>query len=204
MRYKVPIRILLLVASAVSLYLTFSTLTGASVAGCGPDSGCDRVLQSRWSKWFGIPVSAFSVLVYGGLFATTLRFGRKSDPAAERAAWRIILPLTVLAVLAAVYFIVLQIAGLRQMCPLCMTVHVAGLVASALLLRQVPIRPAPDKPWQAEKQVFVPPKMAGTLSVAALAAFGLFAGGQALQKPTTFSFQTYDGRFQFDPRRTLW
>lgn len=198
MRYKLTVRALLLMASALSIYLAVITLSGAAVAGCGPDSGCDRVLQSRWSKWFGIPVSVFSVVVYGALFAATLRFRRKKDPASERAGWHIILPLTVLAVLAAVYFIALQVAGLRQVCPLCMTVHIAGLVASALLLWQVPIRRAPDKPWQAEKLVFVSRRAAARMALIAVAAFGLFAGGQALQKPKTYSFQTYDGRFQFD------
>ena len=197
MRYKLPIRLLLLVAVGVSVYLAYASFT-AGVAGCGPDSGCDKVLQSRWSRWFGIPVSVFSFVVYGALFAITLRFQRKADPAAERVAWRILIPLSIVAVLSIVYFAALQLFVLKQVCRFCMTVHGAGLIASILLLIQAPIRKAPDKPWQAEKQVFVPPRLAATLGVIALAAFGVFAAGQALHKPKTYSFQTYDGRFQFN------
>ena len=198
MRYKFPIRLLLFVAIGFSLYLAYVGFSGSAVAGCGPESGCDKVLQSRWSRWFGIPVSAFSVLVYGALFATTLRFRRKSEPQIERATWRIIIPLAIIAMLSVLYFAALQLFVLKQMCPFCMTVHGAGLLASILLLIQAPIRNAPDKPWQAEKQVFVPPRLVATLSIVAFAAFALFAVGQAIHKPKTYTFKTYDGRFQFD------
>jgi len=197
MRYKVPIRLLLLIAVGVSAYLVYASF-GTSVAGCGPDSGCDKVLQSRWSRWFGVPVSAFSLAVYGALFAATLRFRRKAEPAIERATWRIIIPLAVVAVLSVLYFAALQIFVLKQVCRFCMTVHGAGLIASVLLLIQAPIRQAPEKPWQAEKQVFVPPRIAGILCLIAVAAFGLFAGGQAIHKEKSYTFRTYDSRFQFD------
>ncbi|HKQ39247.1 MAG TPA: vitamin K epoxide reductase family protein [Verrucomicrobiae bacterium] len=198
MRYRVPIRFLLFAAFAVSLYLAYITFGGSAVAGCGPDSGCDRVLQSRWSRWFGVPVSAFSLAVYAALFAASLRFRRKTDPATERAVWRVIIPLAVLAVLSVLYFVALQLFVLKQMCPFCMTVHAAGLLASILLLIQAPIRHPSDKPWQAEKQVFVPPRVAAALVLIALAAFAAFAGGQAIHKEKTYTFKTYDGHFQFD------
>src|SRR5687768_17819817 len=108
MRRLSPIRLLLLVALGVSIYLAYVGFTGSAVAGCGPDSGCDKVLQSRWSRWFGIPVSAFSVLVYGALFAATFRFNRKAEPATQRTAWRFIIPLSVLCVLSVLYFASLQ------------------------------------------------------------------------------------------------
>ena len=193
-----PIRCLLLVALGVSIYLAYVGFTGSAVAGCGPDSGCDKVLQSRWSRWFGVPVSAFSVLVYGALLATSFRFGKKVEPATQRTTWRIILPLAALVVLAVIYFAALQFFIIKQTCPLCMTVHVAGLMAAVLILTQAPIRQTPEKPWQAEKQVFVPPRVAAALAVVALAAFAVFAGGQALHKAKSYSFQTYDGTFQFD------
>ncbi|HTD87710.1 MAG TPA: vitamin K epoxide reductase family protein [Candidatus Binatia bacterium] len=198
MRFKVPIRLFLLIAVGVSAYLVYASLRGSGVAGCGPESGCDEVLQSRWSRWFGIPVSAFSVLVYGALLALTFRFGRKSDPTTERTTWRLIIPVAILAVLAVVYFAALQFFVLHRTCPFCMSVHASGLIAAVLILVAAPIREAPDKPWQAEKQVFVPPRSVATLSLMALAAFALFAGGQAMQKEKTYTFKTYDGRFQFD------
>lgn len=193
-----PIRFFLAIALGVSLYLAYVGLSGSSIAGCGPESGCDKVLQSRWSRWFGIPVSIFSAVIYGALFLTTFRFGGKVEPATQRKTWRLIMPLVVLVIVSILWFAGLQWFVLKQMCPLCMTVHGAGIIAAALLLMAAPLRNAPDKPWQAEKQVFVPPRVAASLAIAGLAAFALFAGGQLIQKPKTYSFQTYDGKFQFD------
>jgi len=198
MRYKGITRLLLLCALAASVYLLYASFGASGIAGCGPESGCDKVLQSRWSHWFGIPVSMFSVLVYGALFGATFRFGAKADQAAQRAAWRVIIPLVVLVIASVLWFAGLQIFVIKQFCKFCMTVHAAGLVASLLLLRAAPIRNAPEKPWQAEKQVFVLPRVAMTFSLAAIAAFAVFAVGQLLHKPKTYAFQTYDGRFQFD------
>src|SRR5881394_1496316 len=109
MRYKGIIRLLLLCALAASAYLLYATFGASGVAGCGPESGCDKVLQSRWSHWFGIPGSAFSILVYGALFAMTLRFGPKAEPAAQRAAWRVIIPVVVLVIASVLWFASLQI-----------------------------------------------------------------------------------------------
>jgi len=198
MRYKGLIQFLLVCALAASGYLLYASLGSSGVAGCGPASGCDRVLQSRWSHWFGIPVGAFSVAVYGALLALTFRFGRKADPATQRSAWRIVLPLTALVIASILWFTGLQIFVIKQMCKFCMTVHGAGLLASILLVRSAPIRKAPDKPWQAEKQVFIPPRVAITFSLIAIAAFAVFAGGQVLHQPKTYAFQTYDGKFRFD------
>lgn len=193
-----PIRILLAIALGVSIYLAYIAFTGAALGGCGPDSGCDRVLQSRWSRWFGIPVSIFSVIVYGVLFALTFRLGRKMEPATQRVAWRFIIPVVVVVIASVLWFAGLQWFVLKEMCPLCMTVHGAGAIAAVLFLIAAPFRNAPEKPWQAEKQVFVPPRLAGKLAAAGLAAIAFLVAGQVLQKPKTYTFQTYDGKFQFD------
>lgn len=194
----VPIRFCLGIAGAVSVYLAYIALTGAPLGGCGPDSGCDRVLQSRWSRWFGTPVSIFSVVVYNALFALTYRLDRKVPPAGQRAAWRMIISLITIVIASALWFAGLQWLVLKQTCPLCMTVHAAGFIAAVLLLLAAPLRDAPDKPWQAEKQVFVPPRLATKLAVLAISAMGLLIAGQIIHKPKTYTFQTYDGKFEFD------
>ena len=40
-------RFLLVVALGVSAYLAWTSFTHGSLVGCGPESDCDRVLQSR-------------------------------------------------------------------------------------------------------------------------------------------------------------
>jgi uncharacterized membrane protein len=205
------IRVFALVALGVSAYLAYVTFGGSAVAGCGPDSGCDKVLQSRWSKWFGVPVSLFAVLTYGALFALTFRLNRKITPLVQRGTWKFLLPLAALVIASVLWFAALQLFVLKQVCPYCMTVHGAGLIAAALLLWAAPLRNAPQKPWQAEKQVFVPPHLAARACTLALLAFAIFAAGQLLYRPKTFSetavgaatqkarmFSVYDGKFQFD------
>src|SRR6478609_639956 len=52
------------VAALVSVYLLWLSLTALAPAGCGPSSGCEEVLTSRWSRWFGVPVSGLAVAAY--------------------------------------------------------------------------------------------------------------------------------------------
>src|SRR4051794_18384025 len=86
------VRLFAFVAFAVSIYLLYVTFGGTAVAGCGPDSGCDKVLQSRWSKWFGIPVSLYAVLLYGAMLALTFRLSPKVPPERQRDAWVKLIP----------------------------------------------------------------------------------------------------------------
>ena len=43
------IRLLSFAAMAISAYLAYVSMTGDRVVGCGPESGCDQVLNSRWA-----------------------------------------------------------------------------------------------------------------------------------------------------------
>ena len=52
------IRAGLLLALGISLFLAWNSLQGGGIPGCGPESGCNDVLNSRWSKTGPIPVSA--------------------------------------------------------------------------------------------------------------------------------------------------
>ena len=205
------VRVLAAIALAISAYLAYATFAGGAVAGCGPDSGCDKVLQSRWSKWFGVPVSVFAVLTYGAWIALTFKLNHKVTPLAQRAAWRFLIPLGVLIIASVLWFAALQVFVLKHVCPYCMTVHGAGLLSAALLLWAAPFRNPPEKNWQAEKLVFIPPSLAARIIGVALLAFALFAIGQVLYRPKSFSettvaagtqkaraFSVYDGNFQFD------
>ncbi len=210
------IRILTAVALLVSAYLAWVTLGGGAVAGCGPESSCDKVLQSRWSKWFGLPVSFAAVAAYAALFGATFALGRNVPPARQRLAWKILVPVAVLVIGSVLWFAGLQIIVIKQICKFCMTVHGCGAIASALILLNAPFRPAPDKPWLAERQVFIPRELGQNLTFAALGGLAVLVAGQALYHPKTYSvqpvasgklapkenpvrtFQIYDGRFQFN------
>ena len=58
------VRVLTAAAIVAASYLVWVSLSRSAVAGCGPDSSCDRVLHSRWSRWLGLPVSAIALLIY--------------------------------------------------------------------------------------------------------------------------------------------
>ncbi len=127
-------RLCLALAAAVALYLLWVSLRGGAVAGCGPGSACDQVLQSRWSKWFGLPVSGFSLVIYSILFAASLGLRRDASLIQRQRAGRLILPGALLVLGAAVWYTVLQFAVIQALCPYCMTAHALGSAASILLL----------------------------------------------------------------------
>src|SRR4030095_10165840 len=80
-------RALLFVALGVSAYLAWTSLTRGSVIGCGPESECDRVLQSRWARWFGIPVSLFAVGIDALTLWATFALGPGASAPARRRGW---------------------------------------------------------------------------------------------------------------------
>src|SRR5437667_4568242 len=164
------IRLLIAAAIGVACYLLWVSLSGWAVAGCAPNSSCDRVLHSRWSRWLGVPVSAIALLVYAAIFAGTFRLRRTVLPAEQRAAWGWLIPCAVAVIGAAIWFLAVQAFILRSFCPFCMTAHACALVAAVTLLACAPFRAAPEKPWQQEKQVFVPPLLARKLAGIGLAA----------------------------------
>ncbi len=210
-------RLLILAALLVDGYLVWVSLHGGAVAGCGPDSDCDKVLHSRWSSWFGIPVSAIAVPVYAAVFLATFRLVTKVPPLEHRKAWRILFPGAVLIAGAGLWFVLLQVFVIKSLCPYCLLAHACAFAAALILLIGAPIHSAPEKPWQQEKQVFVPPPLARKLFAAALAALALLVSGQTLYQAKTYAvnrvpanptngpqsaaqrlFAIYDGQFQFN------
>ena len=70
------VRVLLFSAAIITAYLSLAALSQAeTIPGCGPDSGCDKVLNSKWAKWLKIPVSLPGLGLYAFFFVST--FGIK-------------------------------------------------------------------------------------------------------------------------------
>src|SRR5206468_9560838 len=127
------VRALLLVALAVSAYLAWTSLTRGSVIGCGPESDCDHVLQSRWARWFGIPVSVFAVAVDLLTLWGTFVLGSAASAPARRRGWAAVTFGAMLILGAGLWFVALQFVAVG-ICPYCMTAHSAGMAAALLLL----------------------------------------------------------------------
>jgi uncharacterized membrane protein len=124
------VRLALFVAIGISAFLAWNSLKGGAVPGCGPESDCDKVLSSRWGTIFGLPVSLFALPVYGALLYALYW---------KALNWRIVLPLALIVLLAAVWFVGIQAFALRAFCKFCMTAHAAGLLAALFLLRGNPL-----------------------------------------------------------------
>ena len=208
-------RVLLVAALAVSIYLGWVAFGGSGAAGCGPDSGCDKVLNSRWSKWFGIPVSVPAFFLYALMLAALLRLTPKASAQQQRQSWSLLAPAAWAVIGAVVWFVALQLFVIKATCPFCMAAHACGLAAAAILLYLVPVHEPPEKPWQREKDVYVVPKHARVAALLGLAAVGLLTAGQLVHRPKQFTvstmgganlqqtpaariFEIYEGRFKFN------
>jgi uncharacterized membrane protein len=117
------VRMLGAIATGIAIYLALTSLAEAKIVGCGEGSDCNELLASRWSSWLGVPVSFFAAAVYVGIVAAS--FARRRTP---------LVVLSVAAGGAAVWFTVLQLGVMKQVCPYCMAVHVCGVMIAGLVL----------------------------------------------------------------------
>lgn len=122
-------------AMALSGVLFWESMGAAGkLPGCGPESGCDTVLSSKWSEALGVPVAAAAVAVYAVILAASLHIGPSATPRRRRvAAWALTAGAT-MAVAAAVYFTGIQLVALGALCRYCVATHAAGLVAGVAAL----------------------------------------------------------------------
>jgi uncharacterized membrane protein len=165
-------RLFLVGALGVTGFLAWVSLSGAAVPGCGPASGCDRVLASRWATAFGLPVSLLALPVQAALLAVT--FCLRGQVGQERERTRFVATaLAVCLVGAAVWFTALQLAALKTVCLLCTTAHALGTTAALLICfarhqtTQSPTAPLPRRSTLAASAL-------GVAAVAALIAVQVF------------------------------
>ena len=126
----ISVRFLFLVALGIAGFLAWSPLQGGGVPGCGPESDCDKVLASRWAFIFGLPVSLFAMPVYMLALVFTVP---------KKIPWKLLLPITLMILVGAAWFVGLQLFVIRALCKFCMAAHVAGIVAAVLIIRRNPL-----------------------------------------------------------------
>src|SRR5262245_49318827 len=127
-------KLLAIAAFLLSGYLAWVSLSSSAVAGCGPDSGCDRVLHSRWGYWFGLPVSVPSLLLYVAALVSLWRLNPKNPIETQRKAWGFLFPCAIVILGAALWFIGVQVVDLKSYCPWCLTTHAVGGILALLIL----------------------------------------------------------------------
>lgn len=129
----------LITAGGVSIYLLQIALLGNHTpAGCGPDSGCAKVLASRWSVVGGVPVSAPAIGVYLSMVCGTLLTRQQQPLAVQRFGWSALIMLAVLITLTSGWFLILQHFVLQEVCTYCMAAHGLNLAAAGLIFLGVP------------------------------------------------------------------
>jgi uncharacterized membrane protein len=176
------VRALLAAAIAGAGYLAWVAIHHGPVAGCGPESGCDKVLHSRWAYWLDIPVSVPALLVYLALLGATVLLQKRPAEDDERGSWAAIITLSVIVAGAALWFVGLQVFVIKAYCKFCMTAHACGLTAALLCLIHIPVAKDPDTPmWTTGSgKRGVPRGALGLLASVGLAGVLVLAGGQLL------------------------
>jgi len=109
-----PLFVLALLGMIVTGYLTYSAWQQKLVAFCTEGSGCDVVLNSRWSTLFGIPTSLWGFLTYALLAAVAWN---KNVVDRWRWAWVVAL----FGMLYSLYLTSISYLQLNAFCPYCLT-----------------------------------------------------------------------------------
>jgi len=189
------IRFLSAIAASLSLYLLVTSLESGHVAGCGPASECEDVLNSDWAYFLGLPVSAPGFVSYGSIFVATFWATPPTPRRLRRRAWMFLAFAASVVVAAAAWFLTLQLLVLGHVCAFCLGAHAAGTLSAALVFRATgnPLRRPPVRN-------------------AALVAVATLVGGQWILKPKTPEVTTVpaslpvagrqmeilDGRYELD------
>ena len=176
------VRLLLLIAAVGAGYLAWVSLRNGPVAGCGPESGCNAVLQSRWAYWFGLPVSVPALLAYVVLFMATILLQKNTSPDDQRGSWAAIIILSVVVAGAAFWFVSLQVFVIQSFCKYCLTAHACGFAAALICLMNIPYATDPDTPMWAtgSGKRGVPKQAMRSLIMIGLCGVAMLAAGQLL------------------------
>lgn len=178
------LRAMALLGLLVACYIALQASRGSSLAGCEPGSGCGRVLGSRWSVWLGrVPVAPLAMGVYLAYLAASVGISSGRTVKAQRAAWWLMIALSLVIVGAAAWFITLQVYVIHAFCVWCMSEHWIGVALAVLTFLFAPIGPV-SKP-EADP---VPRVGWGRVVLAAVLALVLVAGlaaGQIAVTPAT-------------------
>jgi uncharacterized membrane protein len=121
------IALLGLAGLAVTTYLTANALSHTEV-GCSV-SGCNTVLGSKWSKFFGIPVSLFGMATYSIIMLAALHAAQA--PANDLRSRRIVAMVSAVGILASIYLSSLEFFVIKAVCQYCVTSAVLVVIAAA-------------------------------------------------------------------------
>ena len=117
---------LTLVGIGVAVYVARGNYTGQTLW-CPIIDGCNAVVNSPYSRVFGVPMSYFGFIYYLYMFALAARLA--FEPFSASLRFRAVLYAGV-GVASSIYFMYLQLGFIREVCSYC----VISAVTSLLLL----------------------------------------------------------------------
>ncbi len=115
---------------AVTTYLTSNALSHTEV-GCSI-SGCNTVLGSKWSKIFGIPVSAFGMATYAIIMLGALH--AYQSPIDDLRGRRLVALTAAIGVLASIYLTTIELLVIKATCQYCITSAVLVVVVAVAVI----------------------------------------------------------------------
>jgi uncharacterized membrane protein len=115
---------LTLVGIADAVYVAHGNYTGAPLW-CPILDGCNTVINSPYSRVFGVPMSYFGFIYYVFMFGLAARLA--FDPLSNSLRFRAIL-YAALGAASSMYFMYLQIGLIREVCSYCLISAVTSLL----------------------------------------------------------------------------
>ena len=121
---------LALIGIGAALYVAHGNYTGQSLW-CPILDGCNAVVNSPYSRVFGVPMSYFGFIYFLYMFALAVRL--VFEPFAQSLRLRAIL-YAAMGAISSMYFIYLQLRFIRELCSYCLISAVVSvlLVVAAL------------------------------------------------------------------------
>ena len=144
MRHRMAIAVLALLGLLASIYLLLYKLGVVGTLVCGGSGACERVQQSPYAQFLGVPVAAYGVAGFGALLVVALaglgeRWVDRAGPS------RLLAGFAAIGFCFAAYLTYLEVAVIHDVCrwcALCALLITAILVLAALGSRSFSRAPA--------------------------------------------------------------
>ena len=145
MRHRMAIAVLALLGLLASTYLLLYKMGIVGTLVCGGSGACERVQNSSYAQFLGIPVAVYGVGGFATLLLVALaglgeRWGAHPGPS------RLLAGLSGIGVLFAMYLTYLEIAVIHDICKWCVAIAVTIttiFVVAVLGARSLRTAPAP-------------------------------------------------------------
>jgi len=103
-----------LIGLALSIYLTYLTISSSA---CPIFGGCDLIIASEYSRFYGIPIAALGILGFSFIYLSLIK------------KWTVaIISLGILGIFFIIYLQYLQIYVIGQICAYCTLAHILYLL----------------------------------------------------------------------------